>query len=302
MAQAKGLQKLIQSLPSSAFKKRPSQKNYLMDKVKQLLGQLEARQYDKAIYTLENNLIQYFDGCAGGDASNDYIISCDDKEKPYAVAIRIVKTIQEISGVLLPPVLDITATPTSGDKPLAVAFTATATDPDGTVLSYYWDFGNGANSILQNASSTYTCPGTFTATCAVIDNDGLITQKQVNINVAYPAGVTAEFKCDLFPAYNSFCAKVCHYTGAPYAVGAGVNLSGGPASSSSVAHANLMAGRVMPDGTIKPLVIPGDPDNSPIVQYTEAPRYHAHDVGGERLNDDVRVKQRAWILEGAQNN
>ena len=63
-------------------------------------------------------------------------------------------------------------------------------------------------------------------------------------------------RCDLYPAYNSFCAKVCHYTGAPYAVGAGVNLS---------SYAALMAGRTMPDATIKPLVIPGDPDNSPIV-------------------------------------
>ena len=124
----------------------------------------------------------------------------------------------------------------------------------------------------------------------------------MTINVAYPTGITASFKCDLFPAYNAFCAKVCHYTGAPYNIGAGVNLSGGPANNPAIGYANLMAGRIMPDGSIKPLVIPGDPDNSPIVQITGAPRFHANDTGGERLNDDVREKQRAWILEGAQNN
>jgi len=87
---------------------------------------------------------------------------------------------------------------------------------------------------------------------------------------------------------------VCHYTGAPYAVGAGVNLS---------SYAAIMAGRNKPDGTFDhAIVIPGDPDNSPIEIITGPPRIHAHDVGGERLNDDVKEKQRAWILEGAQNN
>ena len=121
----------------------------------------------------------------------------------------------------------------------------------------------------------------------------LLRRSNVTINVAYPAGVTAQFKCDLLPAYNSFCAKVCHYTNAPYNVGAGVNLS---------SYAAIMAGRTMPDGTIVPIVIPGDPDNSPIEIITGPPRIHAHDVGGERLNDDVKAKQRAWILEGALNN
>jgi hypothetical protein len=238
-------------------------------------------------------VIPYIDGCAGGNPSNDYILSCDDQEKPYAVAIRLMKTIQEITGVLQPPQISITANPTSGGVPLTVSFSATASDPDGTILSYYWDFGNGGNSILPAATNIYSCPGTYTATCAVIDNDGLISEASVTINVAYPAGVTAQFKCDLYPAYNAFCAKVCHYTNAPYAIGAGVNLS---------SYTAIMAGRTMPDGSIKPLVIPYDPDNSPIVQITGSPRYHANDVGGERLNDDVREKQRAWILEGAQNN
>jgi hypothetical protein len=303
MSQAKGLQILITDLPASAFRKYPADRNYLKDKLDQIMGQLGAKQYQMAMNTLNKNVIPYIDGCAGGNPSNDYIKSCDDKEKPYAVANRLKKTLQEITGMLKPPVLNITAAPVSGGVPLTVNFTATASDPDGSVISYYWDFGNGGNSILQNPlPNTYTCPGTYTATCAVIDNDGLITEQSVTINVAYPAGITAQFKCDLFPAYNAFCAKVCHYTGAPYNIGAGVNLSGGPTNNPSIAYANLMAGRIMPDGSIKPLVIPGDPDNSPIVQITGAPRYHANDTGGERLNDDVREKQRAWILEGAMNN
>jgi hypothetical protein len=293
LSQAKGLKKVIGDLPKSAFKNK-NQKEALKDDVASIIDLLKcAGKQQQAKDRLVQCVIPRFDGCAGGNASDDWIIACNNQAVPYAVAARLLKTLDEILGILKPPVITITAAPTSGDQPLAVSFTATATDPDGTVLSYYWDFGNGANSILQNASNTYTCPGTYTATCAVIDNDGLIAEATVNINVAYPAGVTAQFKCDLLPAYNSFCAKVCHYANAPYNVGAGVNLS---------SYAAIMAGRTMPDGTIRPIVIPGDPDNSPIEIITGPPRIHAHDVGGERLNDDVKAKQRAWILEGALNN
>jgi len=295
VSQAQGLINVIAALPASAFD-APGHQNALgahADYVLKSIQKDNKNNYKNALKKLDD-IISITDGCAGGNAGDDWIVACDDQAKPYAVALRLKKTIQEITGVLKPPVITVAASPVAGGQPLTVNFTATATDPDGTVLSYYWDFGNGANSILQNASNTYTCPGTYTATCSVIDNDGLISEATVSINVQYPAGVTAQFKCDLFPAYNAFCAKVCHYTGAPYAVGAGVNLS---------SYAAIMAGRNKPDGTFDhAIVIPGDPDNSPIEIITGPPRIHAHDVGGERLNDDVKEKQRAWILEGAQNN
>jgi len=40
--------------------------------------------------------------------------------------------------VLKPPQITISATPTSGEYRLPVNFTATASDPDGSVISYYW--------------------------------------------------------------------------------------------------------------------------------------------------------------------
>lgn len=299
-AQAQGLKNLIAALPISAFKE-PGHKVALNAQIDEIIGYLEAKDHAAALAKL-TDLMKKFDGCADNYPPPDFIEACDDQEKPYAVAMRLKKTLLEITGALQPPAITIQAVPTSGGVPLTVSFTATASDPDGTVISYYWDFGNGGNSISPNATNTYTCPGTYVATCAVIDNEGLISEADVTINVAYPAGITAQYGCDLYPAYNAFCAKVCHYAGAPYHIGAGVNLSGGPFNNPAISYANLMAGRTMPDGSIKPMVIPYDPDNSPLVQITEAPIYHAQDVGGERLNDDVREKQRAWILEGAQNN
>jgi hypothetical protein len=51
-----------------------------------------------------------------------------------------------------------------------------------------------------------------------------------------------------------------------------------------------------------PVLIPGDPENSVIVQMTAPPRNHAADAGGKPMDQRTITKQRAWIEEGAQDN
>lgn len=73
------------------------------------------------------------------------------------------------------PVAAFTATPTSGEAPLAVAFDAsTSSDPDqGDVLTYSWDFGDGASGTGVTANHSYTSDGQYTATLTV--SDGTLT-------------------------------------------------------------------------------------------------------------------------------
>ena len=50
---------------------------------------------------------------------------------------------------------------------------AGSNDPDGTVVGYSWDFGDGSNlSAATNPRHKYTSAGTFTATLTVMDSDG----------------------------------------------------------------------------------------------------------------------------------
>ncbi|HLK01605.1 MAG TPA: PKD domain-containing protein [Streptosporangiaceae bacterium] len=61
------------------------------------------------------------------------------------------------------------AVPTSGQVPLSVAFTGTATG--GTPpYSYSWAFGDGSTSTSQNPSHTYSTAGTYNATLTVTDS------------------------------------------------------------------------------------------------------------------------------------
>lgn len=92
----------------------------------------------------------------------------------------------------LPPDLTkATATPAEGRPPLQVIFDATqATDPDGTIISYEWNFGNpdvpgGGQMTGALVQHTYASPGVRTAILTVKD-DGIpqrIIQKQFAITI-----------------------------------------------------------------------------------------------------------------------
>jgi PKD repeat protein len=74
-----------------------------------------------------------------------------------------------VSAVGNPLAASAAANPTSGQIPLAVAFTGTATG--GTpAYSYSWNFGDGSTSTAQNPSHTYSSAGTYTATLTVTDS------------------------------------------------------------------------------------------------------------------------------------
>jgi PKD repeat protein len=72
-----------------------------------------------------------------------------------------------------PPVASFTAAPTSGPAPLAVNFNGSGSlDPDGTLTTYTWNFGDSTTQTGPTASHTYAQPGTYTARLTVTDNAG----------------------------------------------------------------------------------------------------------------------------------
>jgi PKD repeat protein len=85
-----------------------------------------------------------------------------------------------------PPVAAFT--PTSNR--LAASFDASAsTDPDGTVESYAWDFGDGTTGAGRTASHTYDTAGTYTVTLTVTDNRGATTSVSKPVTVSTPTTV-----------------------------------------------------------------------------------------------------------------
>ncbi|MFK7920829.1 MAG: PKD domain-containing protein [Bacteroidia bacterium] len=71
------------------------------------------------------------------------------------------------------PVAAFTLTPNNGSSPLPVQFDAsTSYDPDGSISSYAWDFGDGNTATGLTPINTYTLSGNYSVRLVVIDNNG----------------------------------------------------------------------------------------------------------------------------------
>ncbi|PWU11776.1 MAG: hypothetical protein C5B51_01970 [Terriglobia bacterium] len=81
-----------------------------------------------------------------------------------------------------PPIAVASVTPGQGNAPLAVAFSSAGSrDPDGTITSYSWNFGDGASSTVPNPGHTYAAPGVYTALLQVTDNSGAKSSTSVTV-------------------------------------------------------------------------------------------------------------------------
>ncbi len=85
----------------------------------------------------------------------------------------------------IPPTAVATAQPRSAAIGQAVAFDGSASrDPDGSIASFSWDFGDGAHAATATASHAYASAGTFVATLTVTDNAGSTASATVTISIA----------------------------------------------------------------------------------------------------------------------
>jgi PKD repeat protein len=83
-----------------------------------------------------------------------------------------------------PPITTVSGTPTTGILPLTVNFVGTATDSDGSISSYKWDFGDGStSSSYATTTHIYNAVGSYTATFTATDDDGAKTTKTLTISV-----------------------------------------------------------------------------------------------------------------------
>ncbi len=97
-----------------------------------------------------------------------------------------------VPGVSIPPPINVT------DNRLPVVnftwevdpeidgtinFYANAFDPDGTIASYFWNFGDGNTSSSPNPSHTYERGGQYTVTLIVTDDNGAQNSTEIIITV-----------------------------------------------------------------------------------------------------------------------
>lgn len=85
-----------------------------------------------------------------------------------------------------PPTADFTFTPEYPTANENIYFNDNSTDPDGIIGTWWWDFGDGYYSDLQNPKHIYDIAGNFTVNLSVTDDDGSIDTVEKTITVLPP--------------------------------------------------------------------------------------------------------------------
>jgi uncharacterized delta-60 repeat protein len=102
-----------------------------------------------------------------------------------------------------PPTAAMTASPGVVGTNQSVAFSdAGSADPDGSIVDYSWDFGDGTTASGAAVNHAYSAPGSYTATLTVRDDYGLTASATQALTVT--AVVTAPPRDTIAPVATAF--------------------------------------------------------------------------------------------------
>ncbi|MFH1514423.1 MAG: PKD domain-containing protein, partial [bacterium] len=131
-----------------------------------------------------DNIVEYFwdFGDGVGQSFNPAPQYTFNDQGEYMVALRLTDDgVPPASGLLfqgiyvdvnVPPVSVPEADVTEGEQPLTVQFTGeNSYDPDGSVVSYFWNFSTGDNSDAVNPLYTFIDAGEFSVLLQVADDN-----------------------------------------------------------------------------------------------------------------------------------
>jgi len=106
-------------------------------------------------------------------AAGDFVVSLAVQDDGGASgSISNVVSVTALGGGDTPPTAGFTFFPSSPIVNQGVQFADASVDPDGTVVSWAWDFGDGSTSLTANPAHTFTAAGDFAVQLEVRDDNG----------------------------------------------------------------------------------------------------------------------------------
>jgi alpha-tubulin suppressor-like RCC1 family protein/chitodextrinase len=121
-------------------------------------------------------------GLAGSYVAELTVTSTSGATARTTRAIEVVE-----AGGNLPPTAAFTAAPLIGNPGAITSFDAsTSSDPDGDVVAWEWDLGDGTLASGQSIDHVYTVSGSYTVVLTVTDDDGATASATEQIHVNHP--------------------------------------------------------------------------------------------------------------------
>jgi hypothetical protein len=133
-----------------------------------------------------NHGIGFFDQSNIPDGTYIWNVECDDGMLSAFAPRNWTFTINTTGYTDIPADVNITATPQTGNSPLGVQFNSSVRG--NPIITYSWNFGDGATSTMPNPYHTYNNAGNYMATLTITDADGDTASDSVIITVTSPAG------------------------------------------------------------------------------------------------------------------
>jgi cytochrome c553 len=201
--QVAGLLNVVGDMPLSAFKGGAAGQSAVLDKINAVGPKVGtagsgAVDYEKALKAAAKLL----------DKIDKKVTDIDARVRLYSIVQVLINSLNEQLSPNQPPIVAPTAMPAAGTEPLLVNFTANASDPDGSIASTLWIFGDGDTSTGVNPAHTYACDGDYTAKVLVTDDQGAVASGEVTVSVA-SAGGPITYDCDVQPIFDANCIA-CH--------------------------------------------------------------------------------------------
>ncbi|MDD4904260.1 MAG: PKD domain-containing protein [Candidatus Bipolaricaulis sp.] len=123
-------------------------------------------------------------GIASNWRTNDGVTrnGCDAGGRPLS------GTPKAANSATKPPVAAFSTIPEQATIWGVLRFVDLSLDADGQVVSWRWEFGDGATSAAPNPTHPYHAPGVYTAVLTVEDADGLVARSERSIVVCCGRG------------------------------------------------------------------------------------------------------------------
>ncbi|MGH9421713.1 MAG: PKD domain-containing protein, partial [Thermoanaerobaculia bacterium] len=135
-------------------------------------------------------------GVRNADWATQYVVTPDSVQKLTGFQFFTsldARTRRALLTETQPPLGSVDGPYTSAEGSAVNMSAAGSLDPNGSIVSYQWSFGDGGTATGSSVSHTYTNNGTYNVNMIVTDNDGLVDTVATTASVSNVAPVVQPF-------------------------------------------------------------------------------------------------------------